>query len=321
MALRMKREKPVSELTTKELEKRLSAAGKAIENLPSPDAPAEVRDAALALARAATAQLPALRAEMKSRSRLARHRERETQMARGAIERGRQMLLPETVERFSRLGQMLGLRLDPKKLTEEERRETLRIFAGRHEDLSDADRLRLETLAEKAADRPGIFAQRRAEAAAKRQRNELLEEAHTAMLPRRPRYEEPGAVVLPRVVFAWLQQAKGNEWSLADIGALAVLPSAFEERRSLVGGAVFEERDGETVLAARGPIAKLAFERRINPHISYSVGSTGWVDLGPGLKRLAANGWFDVRELAGGRVEIRLGTRARKLLERGQESR
>ena len=87
---------------------------------------------------------------------------------------------------------------------------------------------------------------------------------------------------------------------------------------SLVDGAVFEERGGETVLAARGPIAKLAFERRINPHIAYSVGSTGWVDLGASLKRLAANGWFDVRELRGG-IEIRLGTAARKLLERDQE--
>jgi len=64
----------------------------------------------------------------------------------------------------------------------------------------------------------------------------------------------------------------------------------------------------------------LAFERRVNPHISYSVGSTGWIDLPASLTRLVANNWLDVRELRGG-IEIRLGTAARKLLGRDQESR
>ncbi|MDQ3122623.1 MAG: hypothetical protein M3Q59_08830, partial [Actinomycetota bacterium] len=146
------------------------------------------------------------------------------------------------IEGFQRLGQDVGLKLDVKALNSEERSAVLKLWSAVHAgDASIEERAEFEALVEKAADRPGIFAQRRAEAAAKRQRNELLEEAHTAMLPRRPRYEEPRAVVLPRAVFAWLQQAKGNEWSVADIGALAVLLSAFEERRSLVDGAVFEE--------------------------------------------------------------------------------
>jgi len=98
-----------------------------------------------------------------------------------------------------------------------------------------------------------------------------------------------------------------------------VLVSCFEEKRSLVQNATFEERDGEIVLVARGSISKLAFENRVNPHTAYAVASSGWVDLPASLERLAANGWVDVRELRGGIVEIRLGAAERKLLERGQE--
>ena len=63
----------------------------------------------------------------------------------------------------------------------------------------------------------------------------------------------------------------------------------------------------------------MAFENRVNPNTAYAVSSSGWVDLPASLERLAANGWVDVRELRGGIVEIRLGTAARKLLERDQE--
>ena len=141
-----------------------------------------------------------------------------------------------------------------------------------------------------------------------------------SVLPRRPRYEEAGAVVLPRVVFAWLQTTKSGHWSVADVGCLAVLVSCFEEKRSLVQGADFEQgEDGEPVLVGRGPISKLAFENRVNPHTAYAVASSGWIDLPASLKRLSANDWLDVRELRGGIVEIRLGTAARKLLERDHE--
>ncbi len=319
MALRTRREKPVEDLTEKQLRQRLARSQKTIDDLPTAaDGSQAERKAALARGTAAAQEVPQLRAELKRRERYKQHRERETLMARGAIERAREVLAPGVIDAFQRLGQDVGLKLDVKKLGADERGMVLKLWSSVHAgDASIEERTEFEALVEKAADRPGVFAQRREEAATRKRLAEAKEEAHLVRLPRRTKYEEPGAVVLPRVVFAWLQQAKGNDWSVSDVGALAVLLSAFEERRSLVDGAVFEERDGETVLAARGPLAKLAFERRINPHIAYSVGSTGWVDLGPGLKRLAANGWVDVRELAGGRVEIRLGERAREL--QGQE--
>ena len=71
-------------------------------------------------------------------------------------------------------------------------------------------------------------------------------------LPRRRRFEEPGAITLPRVVFSQLQSTKSGHWGISDVGALAVLVSCFEEKRSLVQNATFEERDGEVVLVARG---------------------------------------------------------------------
>jgi len=322
MALRTRKpEKPVSELTTKELEKRISGAQKTVENFPPPDAPAEERDAALARARAATSELPALRAEMKSRERLARHRELENQMARGAIERTREVLSPGVIEGFQRLGQDVGLKLDLKALNSEERSTVLKLWspiaAG---DGSPEERAQFEGLVEKAADRPGVFAQRREEASLRKRLAEAKEKAHLVRLPRRTKYEEAGSITLPRVVFAWLQQAKGNDGSVADIATVAVLLSCFEEQRSLVESADFEQgEDGEPVLVGRGPLAKWAFTRRINPHIQYSVGSTGWVDLGASLKRLAANGWVDVREVARGRTEIKLGPAARELLDRDHQ--
>ena len=319
MALLARRDKPIEELTDKQLRQRLARSQKTIDDLPTAaDGSQAERKAALARGTAAAQEVPQLRAELKRRERYKRHREMETTMARGAIERRREVVPLELIERFQRLGRDVGLKLDLKLLSSEERTTVLTLWSVVASNSSPEERARFEALLEKAGGKEtGFFDARRKEAQTKKELAELTEEAHMLTLPRRRRFEEPGAITLPRVVFAWLQQAKGNEWSVADIGALAVLLSAFEERRSLVDGAVFEERDGETVLAARGPLSKLAFERRVNPHISYSVGSTGWVDLGASLKRLSANGWFDVRELRGGVVEIRLGTAARKLLEEG----
>ena len=98
----------------------------------------------------------------------------------------------------------------------------------------------------------------------------------------------------------------------------ATLFKGAPDDRSLLQNSTFEERDGEVVLVARGQISRLAFENRVNPNTAYAVASSGWVDLPASLERLVANNWFDVRELRGG-IEIRLGTAARKLLERDQE--
>jgi hypothetical protein len=41
-----------------------------------------------------------------------------------------------------------------------------------------------------------------------------------------PRYEEPGAVTLPRLVFSWLQPGNGIAWSVTEVGTLAVMLSS-----------------------------------------------------------------------------------------------
>ncbi|MBA3380367.1 MAG: hypothetical protein H0T97_00680 [Actinobacteria bacterium] len=311
-----RREKPVDELSDRELRKRIHGVETTVANLPPPETSAEERDKALALARAATAQLPALRAEMKARERLARHRETEKAALRGGYERAREVLPPGAIEGVQRLGQDVGLKLDVKKLGADERGMVLKLWSSVHAgDASPEERTEFEALVEKAADRPGVFAERRAEAAAKRQRNELLEEAHTAMLPRRRRYEEPGAVVLPRWVFAALQSSQKGQWTVADVGTVAVFMSMFEERRSLIIDTHFEDaEEGEPVLVGRGSLTRIRFEPGVNPQLEAPTGA-GHVDLPRAVERLAANGWFDVRELRGG-IEIRLGERARKLLER-----
>ncbi len=164
-----------------------------------------MRAKALERVRAATSELPALRAEMKSRERLARHRETEKMMLRGGIERTREVLSPGVIEGFQRLGQDVGLRkLDPKRLDADERGMVLKLWSSVHAgDASPEERAGFEELVEKAAGQePGFFDERRKEAQTKRQLAELKEEAHVVTLPRRARFEEAGAVVLPRVVFA-----------------------------------------------------------------------------------------------------------------------
>ncbi|MBA3382153.1 MAG: hypothetical protein H0T97_09885 [Actinobacteria bacterium] len=324
MALRTRRDKPIEELTDKHLRQRLARSQKTIDDLPTAaDGSQAERKAALARGTAAAQEVPQLRAELKRRERYKQHRELETKMARGAIERTREVLSPGVMEGFQRLGQEVGLRkLDPKRLDADERGTVLKLWSAVDAgDASIEERTEFEALVEKAAGQePGFFDKRRKEAQTKRQLADLKEEAHVTMLPRRRRFEEAGSVTLPRVVFAWLQQAKGNDWSVADVATVAVLLSCFEEQRSLVESADFEQgEDGEPVLVGRGPLAKWAFTRRINPHIQYSVGSTGWVDLGASLKRLAANGWVDVREVARGRTEIKLGPAARELLDRDHQ--
>jgi len=320
MALRTRKpEKPVSELTTKELEKRISLAQKTVQNLPPPEASAEERKAALARGQVVVQEVPELRAELARRERLARHRETEKAALKGGYERTREVLAPGVIEGFQRLGQDIGLKLDVKKLDAAERSAVLKLWsavlAG---DASIEERAEFEALVEKAAGKePGFFDERRKQAQTKRQLAELKEEAHMLTLPRRRRFEEPGAITLPRVVFSQLQSTKSGHWGISDVGCLATVLSCFLEKRTLIRDSAFEERDGEVVLVARGQISRLAFENRVNPNTAYAVASSGWVDLPASLERLVANNWFDVRELRGGIVEIRLGTAARKLLEEG----
>ncbi len=94
MALRTRREKPVEDLTEKQLRQRLARSQKTIDDLPTAaDGSQAERKAALARGTAAAQEVPQLRAELKRRERYKQHRERETLMARGAIERAREVLV------------------------------------------------------------------------------------------------------------------------------------------------------------------------------------------------------------------------------------
>jgi len=128
--------------------------------------------------------------------------------------------------------------------------------------------------------------------------------------------KEAGAVVLPRWVFAALQSSQKGQWTVADVGTVATFISMFTERRSLIVDTHFEDsEEGELILVGRGSLTRIRFEPGVNPPLEAPSGA-GYVDLPRAVERLAANGWLDVRERSGGRIEIRPGTRARKLLER-----
>jgi hypothetical protein len=142
-----------------------------------------------------------------------------------------------------------------------------------------------------------------------------MEEAHVATLPNVPRYEEPGAVTLPRLVFSWLQTGKGTAWSVPDIGVLAVMLSSFTEGRSLIRDAAFEEdADGERVLVCTGARERLRFLTSVDPGLG-AANTSGEIKLDVALTRLAANRWLDVRHVGRYRTEVRLGRRALELRE------
>jgi hypothetical protein len=89
----------------------------------------------------------------------------------------------------------------------------------------------------------------------------------------------------------------------------------FEEGRSLVKDAVFEEGpDEERVLACKGALETLRFQVAVDPGLG-AADTSGEIKLGRSLERLAANGFLDVRRIGRHRVEVRLGERALKLRE------
>ena len=116
-------------------------------------------------------------------------------------------------------------------------------------ELTSEERVRYERLLGTCAGNENLFAERRHEAAARERLGRLTNEAKKAALPLRPKYEEPGAVVLPAFVFEWLKISRDASWTVVDVGVLAVVLGMFANRdASIINGARFEEDDGDDVL-------------------------------------------------------------------------
>ena len=159
---------------------------------------------------------------------------------------------------------------------------------------------RFEAIIETAAGAPVFHTMREdAELAA------FVEEVRRSTLPKRHVYAEPGSVTIPTAVFDTLRRTTSatRGRTLADIAALAALLHTFDTKDAgLIERASFE---GD-VLIGKG--RELRFVTGTNP--PYDGSEQGRVRID--LDALADEGWFTVRR-EGGRIEVRLGLRAREL--------
>jgi hypothetical protein len=88
------------------------------------------------------------------------------------------------------------------------------------------------------------------------------------LLPARMKYAEPGSVTLPyHSVVRWLREAKRpGDWTVADVGFLAVMLGQFVSRESLFASGHFEEVEGElTLVVAIGGRQQFTFGGTVNP--------------------------------------------------------
>jgi hypothetical protein len=222
--------------------------------------------------------------------------------------RRRGQLLPEQLTWIgAKLGRWTTLRADLTKLSDEEQRDLLDLVkkASASEDpdvdafnpdkLGKRDRGKLERLVEKGSGAPNAFKESCADAAF---RAEIAEIAKEAMKPeRRPKWEEEGAVVLPKQwCFDFVRD--GVLW-VDHVGLLVTMLAWFEsaELPPRLWGASFEQQAGDLVLVVDS--------------VLFGLGAVSEEGV-PGWKRtfdhLVTNNFFEV-ERRGKEWRIKLGSR------------
>jgi hypothetical protein len=198
---------------------------------------------------------------------------------------------------------VFGVRCDPERLDDDEREQFAELARKATSEergvnlspLGRRERAALERLLEKAAGEADLFERRREEAAATARIRELAERAVRPSA--RPRFEERGAVILPRAVF---EQLRGGYLWVEHVGLLAFVVAQMENGVCLAPQGRYE--DGSLV-------------------IDHGWGLTGSCD-GEGtfsrwkqiIEHLERNAWLDV-ERSGRQWRI---TRGRRLREAGK---
>ena len=128
---------------------------------------------------------------------------------------------------------------------------------------------------------------------------------------------EPGAVQLPREIWAWLTNAEQAHedtcFGLADVGVLYALWATFaNDSTVLFPGSRFEgEGDDRTLVLPAMAGAEIRTFGRIAGS-SVNTGASGHVRPWAAIHTLALNDWVEV-ERSVSEMRIRLGERARQL--------
>ena len=132
--------------------------------------------------------------------------------------------------------------------------------------LTAKEKAKFERLVGKAAGNPKVYEHQRKKAQLQRELAEIKEAQRVNSLPKRPKYEEPGSITLPRFVFTWLESSREGEWTVADVETLVALLGMFENHSpELIPGSSFEETaDGELELVVSGGADAFRFRRGAN---------------------------------------------------------
>ena len=219
--------------------------------------------------------------------------------------------------------ELQGSALDGRRLTEAETAE-LKTLVERIKDgirdetkkpLTAKERSRFERLVGIAAGDPKIYERKRKKAELQETLRAIKEEQRVMSLPKRPIYEEPGSITLPRYAFSWLETSTDGAWTVADVGMLVALLGMWENKScALIPGSTFvETADGELELVVPGGGAN-AFRLRNGANGNPMVLDSGYVRESAALQTLAGSGWLD-GTVEGLEIRIRLGEKAKKLRE------
>jgi len=216
--------------------------------------------------------------------------------------------------------ELQGCTLDPHRLTEAEADELKKLVeqikAGiRKPDekpLTAKQRGRFERLVGVAAGDPKIFEHKRKKAELQQELHEIKEAQRVMSLPKRPIWEEPGSITLPRETFVWLETSTDGAWTVADVGMLFAVLGMWENRSTeLIPGSSFEETaDGELELVVPG--GANAFRLRHGANGNPTLLDSGTIRESAALQTLASSGWLD-GTVEGLEIRIRLGEKAKKL--------
>jgi hypothetical protein len=271
------------------------------------DAPrGEARKSKLAELREASAEVQRLRPLV-----MRENRARLATLPRGEKRTKAEVAARAIVNAWSLPSELAGLTLYPENLSEAEGEELLGLLELRHGPQrarwNAKQTARFTALVEQLAGWACF-----AELDAQREIERLAEEVRIEAVPRRVEYAEAGSVHLPAGIFSAMRGSVRNRldptWTVADVGALAVILACFETRdASVIEGGRFEEIDGEPVLVAKG--RHLHFSRRVQPPTN-ALGESK-VEIHQGW--LEKSEWLSFERVGAARIEVRLGPRAEAL--------
>jgi hypothetical protein len=199
--------------------------------------------------------------------------------------------------------ELIGSSLDVSRLSEAEGLELLALTGERFEgELSKRKERRYRALVGTLAGDVDLFERKRKEAEAAGAEARALERARLEAMPLR-RYEGKGAAYLPSYLFSWLLRPGSEGLNVTDLGVLAALLFAFEHEQSPFRGSRFEA--GSIILAAGDSYQLLPCAAG-----ELSSGAT-WESV----RYLEGNRFLELDTTTDGRTRLRLGERARALLE------